>query len=110
MLKEIGKKDYKIKSELHRVSINKDRDCICSDEFIPLENSRITTIKEIFSLRKEYGRVASKIYVDYDGVAYHTGYVFEKRMKYSDCSDSFLMETWVSIEITKKEVFVYVNV
>lgn len=48
--------------------------------------------------RKQYGRPRSKIYIDRkDGSFNAIGWVFEKRVKYSDCLETFLQETWVEV-------------
>ncbi len=60
------------------------------------------------SLSKEYGRCVSKMYVDRkDGETIQTGWVFQKRMKYTDArgndkdKDYYLQETWVSVYKSK---------
>ena len=45
---------------------------------------------------REYGRCSSKVYRDKkDGQAQHTGWVFQKRVKYADCNKTYLQETWI---------------
>ena len=46
----------------------------------------------------EYGRCVSKIYVDPDG-AKPIGWIFIKREKYTDCDETYLQETWVTVHI-----------
>lgn len=47
----------------------------------------------------EYGRCTGKVYVDRrEGTTVHTGYVFEKRERYEDTGDTYLCETWVTVE------------
>lgn len=48
-------------------------------------------------LIKEYGRCTSKQYIDVNGKPVQIGWVFQKREKYTDCKQTFLMQTWVSI-------------
>ncbi len=51
------------------------------------------------SLRKEYGRCVSKIYLDTKSKGtMSTGWVFQKRMPYEDAPDEFYVrEVWVSL-------------
>ena len=48
-------------------------------------------------LVKEYGRCQSKIHIDKDSQSIHIGWVFIKREQYTDCSETFLAETWVTV-------------
>ena len=48
-------------------------------------------------LQKEYGRCRSKIYKDNNDGEYQTGWVFEKKMQYSDCDEHYIQETWISV-------------
>lgn len=63
----------------------------------------IETVEELrgelyrFSVR-EFGRCISKVYVDTDGNAVPVGYVFQKRREYDDSPDTYLQETWVTLE------------
>ena len=53
---------------------------------------------------KEYGRCASKMFVERkDGTARHIGWVFVKRVKYTDCNETYLQETWIC-PLAKHEV------
>ncbi len=49
------------------------------------------------SLRKEYGRCISKVYIDRDGKAQAIGWVFLKADRYEDTRERFLRETWVNV-------------
>ena len=49
------------------------------------------------ALRREYGRCASRVYVDTDKGSKPIGWVFEGRAKYDDCNETYLRETWVTI-------------
>ncbi len=46
---------------------------------------------------KLYGRCTSKMYIDTKKGVEHVGWVFVKRMKYEDCDETYLQETWVSV-------------
>lgn len=49
--------------------------------------------------RKEYGRCIGKMYVDTNSRGtIHTGYIFEKRTRYEDSDETYLHETWLSLE------------
>jgi hypothetical protein len=54
---------------------------------------------QLFKLfRKEYGRCISRIYVDQlDVKPISIGWVFLKRMKYSDTNKYYLQETWITL-------------
>jgi hypothetical protein len=58
---------------------------------------------EIFKIaRSEYGKCVSKMFIDVamgDGTyaTKNCGWVFQKRVKYSDCKDVYLQETWVTV-------------
>ncbi len=74
--------------------INKTENHSCgnSDLFEPYTEN----IKELFqSLQKEYGRCVSKMYIDPN--SQQIGWVFEKRIKYEDCNEYFIQETWIEL-------------
>jgi hypothetical protein len=48
---------------------------------------------------REYGRCAGKVYADMkEGPPVHVGYMFVKRERYDDSGESYLCETWLSLE------------
>lgn len=49
------------------------------------------------SCLKEYGRCTGKVYIDTPQGAKAIGWVFLKRAKYDDCSETFLLETWITL-------------
>ena len=52
-------------------------------------------VGELFqSLQKEYGKCVSKLYMEPE---IQIGWVFEKRQKYTDCDETYLQSTWVSV-------------
>lgn len=55
------------------------------------------------SLMSEYGRCKGKIYhdnvLDDNGNNLPIGYIFQKRQKYNDSNETFLMETWVTFHV-----------
>lgn len=54
---------------------------------------------ELFrSLQREHGRCISKMYQDKYGQVLMCGWVFEKRVQYSDCSETYLCEMWVYVQ------------
>ena len=60
-----------------------------------VQETRFKTKGELYKYcLKEYGRCVSKCYV---GNGQQIGWVFEKRVKYSDCNETYLQETWVAI-------------
>jgi hypothetical protein len=48
---------------------------------------------------KEFGRCISKVYLDDEnGKPYQIGWVFQKRVTYSDSRETYLSEVWLTIE------------
>lgn len=81
---------------------NKTQNCIFyADE---VTETQFNAVGNLFnSLQKEYGKCISKMYI---GDHNQIGWVFEKRIKYNDCDEYYIQETWVSVlnhepEITK---------
>jgi hypothetical protein len=66
-----------------------------------------TLVGDIFRCsQREHGRCVGKVYVDNPesdlqgdagGTAIQCGWIFVKRMKYDDCNETYLMETWVTL-------------
>jgi hypothetical protein len=53
---------------------------------------------ELFrALRAEYGRCISKVYVDDQNAALAVGWVFEARVRYEDCDETYLREVWCTL-------------
>jgi hypothetical protein len=51
------------------------------------------------ALQNEYGRCVSKIFIDdLDGKTKQVGWVFEKKQKYDDVNEFFILETWITIK------------
>jgi hypothetical protein len=52
---------------------------------------------EVFKeAQQDYGRCISKVFIDLkDGGVRHIGWSFEKRVKYTDCNEIYLQETWI---------------
>jgi hypothetical protein len=50
-----------------------------------------------FSVR-EHGRCIGRVYVDTDDGTVATGWVFQKRVKYQDDDETYLHETWITVE------------
>ena len=46
---------------------------------------------------REYGRCQSKVYIDKGDKAKAIGWVFVKRVKYTDCNEWFTQEAWVTV-------------
>ena len=86
--------------------LNKTENCFeCEPIETPLEDTIINNLPELYHYGiKEYGKCISKIYINYKNSSYHIGYVFLQRVKYIDCNDTYLHETWISIENIHKEV------
>ena len=56
-------------------------------------------IGELFNhLKKEYGKCVSNMYVDKkSGETVQTGWVFEKKMKYTDADEYYTAQTWITV-------------
>jgi hypothetical protein len=53
---------------------------------------------ELFrAFQREYGRCTGSVFVDKDGTSRRVGWVFQKRARYTDTKESYLMETWVTL-------------
>jgi hypothetical protein len=62
-------------------------------------------IGELFkSLQSEYGRCISKVYIDIEDKACPIGWVFQKRVKYDDCNETYLRSVWVTLHNEKPTV------
>lgn len=89
---------------IETVSVNRDKGYRINDpEF---NETRFDHMGELYrELIKEYGRCTGKQYIlDIGGnCTVQIGWIFQKREKYTDCKETFLMETWVSIH-TKKPI------
>ncbi len=68
-------------------------------------------IKQLFkSLQSEYGKCTGKIYIDLpNGKACPIGWIFEKRVKYSDSNETYLQEVWVTLHDDEPERTVKYN-
>lgn len=69
------------------------------DEIPPYE-TRFDSIGDLYrSLQSEYGRCISSMYIDHtDRVkTQKIGYVFQSRVKYDDCKETYLREVWIAI-------------
>lgn len=68
-------------------------------------------IKRLFkSLQSEYGRCVGKVYIDLlDGGARSIGWIFEKRLKYSDSNETYLQQVWVTLHDDEPERTVKYN-
>lgn len=55
---------------------------------------------ELFrAFQRQYGRCVSSVYVEKDGTSRRIGWVFQKRARYTDTKESYLMETWVTLHV-----------
>jgi len=62
-----------------------------------------TTLGDIYRhSMEEFGRCQSKMHYDPNGE--QCGWVFVKRMKYDDCNDTYLQETWVTVYQVTPEI------
>ena len=54
--------------------------------------------KRLFNkLQREHGPCKGSIYRDTEAGAVRVGWLFEKRVKYSDCDKAYNQETWVEL-------------
>jgi len=58
----------------------------------------------VSAMSKEFGRCVSKMYCEHaDRSSTQVGYVFEKRVEYTDTNDTFLQQAWVEV-LTRDDV------
>jgi len=72
------------------------KSCILYDDVMKYEDSifpDMTRAKIFKWLQKEHGRCTSKVYI---GNGIPVGWVFQKRVEYTDCNETYLQETWIS--------------
>jgi len=98
---------------------------LIQEEYIEVENDNIyvclgdsglyepytNNIKQLFkSLQSEHGRCIGKVYIDLsNGGARSIGWVFEKRLKYSDSNKTYLQQVWVTLHDDEPERTVKYN-
>ena len=64
----------------------------------PLYETFTDDIGKLFrAFQQEHGRCRSKVYIDTNNGPKQIGWVFEKRVRYADCNETYLQETWVSL-------------
>jgi len=64
------------------------------------DDSNCDSVKELFKkVNKEYGKCVSSIFRDIPGTkdVERIGWVFQKRVPYSDIKETYLQEVWVSL-------------
>lgn len=78
--------------------IDRNQNCRYGDSDIQ-DNLFTDHIGELYRrLRDEYGRCTGRVYIDMkSGETHAIGWVFVKRVKYDDCNDTYLRETWVTV-------------
>ena len=59
-------------------------------------------------LQKEHGRCIGKMYVEgkSDTQPKHIGWVFQKREKYTDTKQPYILETWISLHKSPEKRYV----
>lgn len=72
--------------------VNRDKGYIYSEYSEKLDKQSRRGL--FLRLSREFGRCVSKVYV---GECKPVGWVFEKRERYDDTNETYIMETWVSI-------------
>jgi hypothetical protein len=71
----------------------------------------IDNILQLFrTFQSEYGKCISKLYIDLpDSDAHPVGWIFEKRVKYSDSKETYLQQVWVTLHDDEPEYTVKHN-
>ena len=88
------------------INQTKGYQCGDSDLYEPYTND----IGELFrEYQREYGRCISKMYTDTENGVKAIGWVFEKRVQYQDCQETYLQHTWVTLHKDKPEKTVKYN-
>lgn len=93
----------KTTKEVHQVKttyVNRSDNHINGEDVINIGDSIIDDVKSLYKYGlSDFGRCIGKIYIDDDdNSAKHVGYIFVKRVKYTDCDETFLQEVWFSID------------
>jgi len=65
--------------------------------------------KLFLGYQREHGRCMGHVYVDQIDKPVKVGWVFRKRRKFSDCNETYLAETWVTLYSTMPERTVKYN-
>ncbi len=94
-------------TEIHKVKevyIDKDEGCCFGENDFSLDDSTINTLSDLYRYGVcEFGRCTSKVFIDgKDNNTQHIGYIFEKRLEYNDNKETYLQETWLTIEHYRK--------
>jgi len=79
--------------------VNKDKGYVYG-ETEPYETwAEPDEVDELFlSLQREFGRCVNTQYTEVErGVDVKSGWVFEKRVQYNDCDESYIKQTWVTV-------------
>jgi hypothetical protein len=69
------------------------------------EETEFETKGEVFKwCLKRFGKCVSRVYIDREsGRPRKIGWVFQKRVKYDDCNQMFLQETWITLHKAPSE-------
>ena len=92
--------------QVKETHVNRSENYVIFDDKIDIEDSEIETLNDLYKYGLEhYGKCTGKVYIDIsDQKAMHIGYIFLKKDKYEDTKESFLRETWLSIEHYKETI------
>ena len=80
--------------------VNQEKEYIIGDSGVYETWAELDQKGKLFkSLQKEYGRCASKMYIDTDDPKNPKviGWVFEKKEKYTDVNETYIQETWITL-------------
>lgn len=86
---------------IQTTAVNATRNHYIYDYSIDMEDSIIDSMASLYRFgRSEYGRCSGKVYVDKkdSNESVHIGYVFIKKAKYEDVDETYLQETWLSMQ------------
>ena len=89
----------------HITAINADTGAVFRNDG-PLVSGKDSKRELFADLQKKYGRCVSHMYSGNERV----GWVFEKRAEYSDCNDTYMQETWISVLSETEDGYNYANI
>lgn len=81
------------------------QNCHCGDSGIYESRFSVNERGKLFlALQKEHGACVSRVYVDKkNGETVAVGWVFRKKVKYTDVNEYFTQETWVTLHSAMPE-------
>jgi len=84
-------------TESHIIKQDNGESYHACDDIGPYETFTSNKGELFASLRREYGKCVSSVYIDRDNKIMRVGWVFEKRMNFTNSKESYIAETWITL-------------